>query len=594
MAIARRSPLLLALLLAISSSSLLHGHHISSCRCLHGDPNCWPQDRDWKIFNASIQGRLIAVKPPAWPCHDPHYDHHLCELATENWSDPAWRSDQPGAMMADNWEMDDARNESCSVRDPRSSRCEQGSVPVYAVNVSQVFQVELAVAFASKHNLLLVVKNTGHDYLGRSTARGSLSIWMHHLRELRFHGDLGCDQAEHCDDRGLDPAAYVTIGAGVTWNQLYEAALEHRHDIVGASCPWVGAAGGFAQGGGHSLLSPVFGLAADNVVELQVVTADGKRKVASEWQNEDLFWALRGGGGGTFGVVVSLTYRTYPALENAIFASVNVTAKDRPSFETLLEEFARMNPELWSDGWSGFFNVGNFSLSLRYVLPNKTLAFACSSLNFLLGLQHNRIQTHYSLKSYASFYELIQQALCGSDPSCPNVGGPAGNPVLPASRLIPTQALNSFPTKVSRALAKIALDFQVPIVGALVAGGQVSVPRDSAVNPAWRDSLWLVIVSVSAPRSQRKEAATLVSRANKVLIDITPGSGSYMNEADYNEPHFQRSFFGSHYKRLYEIKQRVDPGGLFVCHHCVGSEDWTQDLRCKTQSNKSINVNKID
>ena len=86
--------------------------------------------------------------------------------------------------------------------------------------------------------------------------------------------------------------------------------------IVGGSRFSVGAAGGYPQGGGHSSHSPLYGLAVDNILEIDVVTADGKLLTANKCSNEDIFWALRGGGGGTFGIVTRIIYKAHEPPSN--------------------------------------------------------------------------------------------------------------------------------------------------------------------------------------------------------------------------------------------------------------------------------------
>lgn len=81
---------------------------------------------------------------------------------------------------------------------------------------------------------------------------------------------------------------------------------------LGGACPTVGASGGYLAGGGHSILSPVHGLGVDNAMQMKVVLPNGTHVTASRCQNQDLFFALRGGGGGTFGVVTETTARVFP------------------------------------------------------------------------------------------------------------------------------------------------------------------------------------------------------------------------------------------------------------------------------------------
>ena len=103
----------------------------------------------------------------------------------------------------------------------------------------------------------------------------------------------------------------VKLGAGTTGGEAALLVGAAGYRMVTGDCPTVGVAAGYSMGGGHGLLNSVNGLAADNVLEWEVVTATGEHVVATETQNQDLYWALSGGGGGTYAVVLSMTARIY-------------------------------------------------------------------------------------------------------------------------------------------------------------------------------------------------------------------------------------------------------------------------------------------
>ncbi|EFJ36236.1 hypothetical protein SELMODRAFT_230086 [Selaginella moellendorffii] len=511
------------------------------CQCTAFDRHCWPDSQSWATFNASIDGKLIRVVPPASPCHDPAFNRRACREARQRWSFPFWRADQPGAMQASNWESNGITDR-CSIDSPRNSTCSQGSVPIYTVAARKASHIQAAVGFAAARNLRLVVKNTGHDYLGRSTAAGALSIWTHQMKSMRFHHRFlprGCSRRSK--DATYLPA--VTVGAGVQWEELYQAVFDRKFVIVGGGSSSVGAAGGHPQGGGHSPLSPTFGLAADNVLEFSVVTADGSLVVANRCQNQDLYWAMRGGGGGTFGIAVTATHRLYPALDSLVFAQYNLSTPDKPSFQRTLARFTELHPSLERAGWAGTFAITNTT----------GLTLSCR------------------------------------DVDTANTGiATAGIPLLLASRLIPRTTVAYSPGNLAEVMVRIRELFpRVSLTGVFVGGGAVSRDdRDNAVNPAWRRALWHVILGRSwsdgDDRAEQRARAEL-SAANAMLIDLTPGSGAYGNEADFSEPQWQESLFGEHYTRLLAIKKRVDPAGIFRCHHCVGSEEWSEDLLCATR-----------
>ncbi|XP_024516309.1 uncharacterized FAD-linked oxidoreductase ARB_02478 [Selaginella moellendorffii] len=566
------------------------------CQCTAFDRHCWPDSQSWATFNASIDGKLIRVVPPASPCHDPAFNRRACREARQRWSFPFWRADQPGAMQASNWESNGITDR-CLIDSPRNSSCSQGSVPIYAVAARKASHIQAAVGFAAARNLRLVVKNTGHDYLGRSTAAGALSIWTHQMKSMRFHHRFlprGCSRRSK--DATYLPA--VTVGAGVQWEELYQAVFDRKFVIVGGGSSSVGAAGGHPQGGGHSPLSPTFGLTADNVLEFSVVTADGSLVVANRCQNQDLYWAMRGGGGGTFGIAVTATHRLYPALDSLVFAQYNLSTPDKPSFQRTLARFTELHPSLERAGWAGTFAITNTTgLTLSYLLPNRGMELANATLAAPLeelAREDPQLRSSGSLQSFPSFQEFRLAIQCQGRSSCRDVDtantgiATAGIPLLLASRLIPRTTVAYSPGNLAEVMVRIRELFpRVSLTGVFVGGGAVSRDdRDNAVNPAWRRALWHVILGSSwsdgDDRAEQRARAEL-SAANAMLIDLTPGSGAYGNEADFNEPQWQESLFGEHYTRLLAIKKRVDPAGIFRCYHCVGSEEWSEDLLCATR-----------
>jgi FAD/FMN-containing dehydrogenase len=124
----------------------------------------------------------------------------------------------------------------------------------------------------------------------RSTQPKSLSVWTHYMRSIVWHGNTFSPTG--CNNVVLNVPA-VTVGSGTQIGSLSAAAAARNLMIVGAASPTV-SVGGYLTGGGHSALSPVYGLGVDNVIEMEVVTADGKLIIANECTNTDLFWAIRG------------------------------------------------------------------------------------------------------------------------------------------------------------------------------------------------------------------------------------------------------------------------------------------------------------
>ncbi|RXG45165.1 hypothetical protein VDGE_10402 [Verticillium dahliae] len=172
-------------------------------------------------------------------------------------------------------------NQSCDPFQPRERPCTLGNYVVYAVDARTPGDIQAAIIFAKKYNIRFVVRNTGHDYNGRSTGAGAISVWVHNMK--------GAKVVDWADKNYQGKA--VTVAAGVQGFEVMDAANAAGLAVVGGECPTVSLAGGYTQGGGHSALSTGFGLSADNVLEWELVTADAKVVKASRTVNADLYWA---------------------------------------------------------------------------------------------------------------------------------------------------------------------------------------------------------------------------------------------------------------------------------------------------------------
>ena len=145
--------------------------------------------------------------------------------------------------------------------------------------------------FAREYNIRLVIKNSGHDFLGRSTGAHSLSIWTRHLLEFEIQDTFV--PSEYINASDPVPEDAVTVGSGWPAVPLLEALAPHGKVAITGGDQTVGL-GGYLSGGGHSLLSGWKGLGSDQILEARVVTADGSLKIVNQYQNQDLCWALKG------------------------------------------------------------------------------------------------------------------------------------------------------------------------------------------------------------------------------------------------------------------------------------------------------------
>jgi len=209
-----------------------------------------------------------------------------------------------------------------------AGQCSLGGFPSYVVRAGNVAHIQLAINFARNLNLRLVVKNTGHDFNGRSVGAGALSIWTTEFKSI--------DYLKTYKTKSYSGPA-LKVGAGVIGIELYQAAEQYGVTAVGGEGMTVGFAGGYLAGGGHSPMSPMYGMGADQILSLEVVTPDGRFITASETQNTEVFWAMRGGGGSTCGVATSYTVKVYPNLSVASVAKFSFGTSATVSYETFWE-----------------------------------------------------------------------------------------------------------------------------------------------------------------------------------------------------------------------------------------------------------------
>ncbi|KAH8100706.1 hypothetical protein BXZ70DRAFT_1000367 [Cristinia sonorae] len=565
----------------------------SICRCLYGDP-CWPSNSAFEALSEEISQPLLFPRPPASACYSSQSDDD-CAAAVNGTTDGIWRSGHPGSMQNSNFETHVFPNgtiSACYLNQTLGAPCEQGSIPVVGVDARSVKDVSAAVRFAAQNNLRLTIKNTGHDYLGRSTARGSFLLWTHNLKDIIYHESFipagGKEVHEHV----------ITLGSGVQWFEAYDAVYKRGRVIAGGVSPGGsnGAAGGWIMGGGHSILSPKYGLGVDNVVQMTVVVSSGEHLTVNSHQYSDLFWALRGGGGGTYGVLTSVTYQTHPStpiIGGYFGTTIDSPVKGpTPVLTKLVTELVRIFPKLADSGWAGYPTIEPDpvtqvpSLSFLLIAPNTSWARANETLNPFFAFA----QTLAAGSSYEDGGALTVNA--GFTMSLDSFNswetawfrkiGIVGNNVNLGSRLIPRETIEKKYAELGAAIA------DMPGAGFyLVGGGATSRidPSSAAVNPAWRNALMHLVFwgvwSEGAPYEYIQMVDAFVKSHVDRLTAIVPDSGAYFNEAYMHEPNPQETFFGPHYTRLLSIKEKYDPRGLFIVAKGVGHEKWDESLNCR-------------
>lgn len=370
----------------------------------------------------------------------------------------------------------------------------------------------------------------------------------------------------------------IKLGAGVLGYEATQAAHDAGLVVVGGECPTVGIAGGFTQGGGHSVLSTEFGLGADQTLEFEVVTAAGTVVKASWKQNSDLYWALSGGGPGTYGIVTSLTVRAFPeATIGGATLTIAAAYTTQDLFNQAVTAFHSMLPNMTDLGASVTYLVTNQYLQLNPVtvynssaeyVQNTVLAPFVAKLA-QLGVP--ALAVSYSSLSYNDHYAKYMGPL-------PN-GHLAVESYQFGSRLIPRTLLEKNNTAFNAVLQNLTAN---GVIAGITAGSFSNVQGASnAAHPAWRSAimqLQLITLWDNSPDAWDANIADQKQMTNEFvpqLMAITPGSGTYVNEADFNQPNWKVDFFGANYNKLLSIKNKWDPTGIFYVLKGVGSDAWT-------------------
>ena len=343
----------------------------SNCRCLPLDP-CWPSSSEWLDFNQSVHGRLRTSVDEVGACIGPRGTEksEACFAQLNRTDDEFWIADQPaGYQHTGLWGSEHA------LRGPENEGASWNTsqLSAFTVLAHTESDFQATVRFAAKHNLRLVVKATGHDWYGRSYAPGSLVLWTHLRKKITWHDTFVPASAA---GKGV-PA--VTVESGVQFSDLYPAAqtTPYPNDpagrmsiVMGGTCDSVGV-GGCWLGGCYGPFTKLFGNGAINLLEANVVLANGTLVTCSESQYPDLFWTLRGGGGGNTGVVTQFTARTHPAPQYTISSGFSCRGKDMAGFDACAKHVLKSSSEAmyWSSapgvqdcgGGGPQFSSGSFS-----------------------------------------------------------------------------------------------------------------------------------------------------------------------------------------------------------------------------------------
>jgi hypothetical protein len=386
----------------------------------------------------------------------------------------------------------------------------------------------------------------------------------------------------------------ATLGAGQQDDETFQALAAHNAVTVGGTFDTVGIVG-WATGGGHGWLTSSYGMGADNIFEIEIVTPTGAILVANECQNSDIFWATRGGGGGTFGVITRITMKAYPMPQTTVWLW-NIQGKnntDAKEWWRLVASLHANMPAVNEAGFQGYYTIagakkGPLAMGgyfMAYDKSNSSITTAIS--DFLAPAREASHLVATPTSTITAYTRWIDAYNALPKQTRDSSSGPGG--LTSITRLLTADSLTQdldASTRMFEAIGPQQSDYEKGMSSHILAGSLIasSKPVNSALNPAWRTasvhmivkSAWDTALPESVVRGFQ-DAAT--NRTGRAMRSAAPDSGCYVNECDTYEPAFQQAMYGPNYARLRAIKEKYDPEGLLWCRRCVGSEEWEYDER---------------
>ncbi|HUH55863.1 MAG TPA: FAD-binding protein, partial [Rhodanobacter sp.] len=536
-----------------------------------GEPG-WPSEARWDELRRRTGGRLQKLQSP----FDPEAPAAVRAEAVKHLKNPFYLGDQPALTQTSGW------------ADAWLSR-----PSVYAVAAETAADVAAAVDFAREHRLRLVVKGGGHSYQGTSDAPDSLLVWTRHMNQVRMHDDFVPR------DCAVAPQPAVSVGAGAMWIDAYsEVTTRGGRYVQGGGCTTVGVAG-LVQSGGFGSFSKRWGTAASNLLEAEVVTADGRIRVVNENRDPDLFWAIKGGGGGSLGVVTRLTLRTFelPAFFGGVFGAIK--ASSPAAFRALIAEAMRFYRDaLFNPHWGEQMSLRDgdtLAISMVFQGLTKAEAETCWAPFMAWVTARPEYTVVEPLKVLAlparHFWdaEFFRQHAPGLMVADDRTDAPRNHVLWAGDQHQVGWFIHAYQ---SAWLSATLLETDTKLVDALFTASQAwevelhfnkglagGVPdaieraHDTAMHPDVLGAFALAIISSSgdpaypglhrtAPDlAKARRDAGGVDQAMAALRNVAPGAGSYVSESDYFLRDWQHGFWGTNYPRLARTKQRHDPDG---------------------------------
>jgi FAD/FMN-containing dehydrogenase len=408
--------------------------------------------------------------------------------------------------------------------------------------------VQGAVKWAVAHHVPLRARSGGHSYAGYSTLSGGVVLDLRNLRSISVDTHTGT----------------ATIGAGAQLIDVYRALAAKGVTIPAGSCPSVGI-GGHALGGGMGLAGRAFGLTTDNILAAKIVTADGRLRTVNRNTDPGLLWALRGGGGGNFGIVTQLQMRVHKIPRTASWFQVTWPWSSASEAIAAWQSWA---PHARNQ-LSSVFHLQTGGSSPQVLVFGQYLGPA-SDLHRLLAPLRAAPGAHatFANQGYFGLQTRFAGCLGRSVTSCHTEGTRAGGMLERAS-------FNAKSDYVAKALPPAGRNALISAIetrqgqtgsGAILFdsyGGAINAVAPSATAFVHRRQLFCIQYLAY------NGGGPWLGQTKNRMRPFVSGM-AYQNYIDPAQSKWQQAYYGSNYARLQSIRRRVDPGHHFNFPQAIG------------------------
>lgn len=402
---------------------------------------------------------------------------------------------------------------------------------VYCSNTDDVLRV---VHFARKNNFTLGVRSGRHNYEGFSSGNGAIVIDTSMMKDTVVDTDNNT----------------VFIGAGINNQELYVTLAQYGYPFPSGTCPTVGASG-LTLGGGWGHSARLFGLTCDSLIEVELADACGRLLTVNNHSRPELFWALRGGGGGNFGVVVSLKYSLPPKLFNVTYVDIRYSDISKKTAEQFLCVW-----QTWLKTASNFFTPNS---RIFNSVEEGMGIFLRGFFYGALDAAEKEVELFLSIPgAIASFKEVTFYEATQIDASF----YPPYDLFRFAGRFVHREFSHEQIKNIVKLIQKRAKGATNASVALYALGGKVRdiAPRDTAFF--YRDSDYIIGLETvwEEPEAKCPNLQWLFPRV-QYLESIT--CGSYINFPYLRTCNYMQAYYGENACDLVAVKRRYDPCNLF-------------------------------